>query len=49
MKSSSLEEYKIIEENIIKDVGDLFSLKTHKKRNNDVTIKGIKNLFRLKK
>ena len=33
MKSSRLEEYKNIEENIIKDVINLFRLKKSKKRN----------------
>ena len=40
MKSSGLEEYKNIEENIIKDVRNVFSLKKLKKETNDVAIKG---------
>ena len=40
MKSSGLEEYKNIEENIIKDVRNVFSLKKLKKEANDVAIKG---------
>ena len=40
MKSSGLEEYKNIEENIIKDVRNVFSLKKLKKEANDIAIKG---------
>ena len=46
--SSRLEE-KNIEENITKDVRNLFRLKTPKKERNGAAIKGIRNLFRLKK
>ena len=49
MKSSRLEEYKNIEENIIKDVRNLFRLKKLKKETKEAAIKGIRNLFRLKK
>ena len=49
MKSSRLEEYKKIVENMIKDVINLFRLKKLKKETNDATIKGIRNLFTLKK
>ena len=49
MKISKLEEDKNKEENIIKDVKNLFRLKKLKKETNDVAIKGIRNLFRLKK
>ena len=44
MKSSRLEK-----ENIIKDVRNLFRLKTLNKKTTDTTIKVLKNLFRLKK
>ena len=50
MKSSSREEDKNIEENIIKYVRNLFRLKKKiKKETNDATIQGITNLFRLKR
>ena len=49
MKSSRFDQYKNIEENIIKYVRNLFRLKKLKKEPNDTAIKGIKNLFRLKK
>ena len=49
MKSSRFNEYKNMEENIIKYVRNLFRLKKLKKETNDTAIKGIKNLFRLKK
>ena len=49
MKSSRFDQYKNIEENIIKYVRNLFRLKKLKKETNDTAIKGIKNLFRLKK
>ena len=42
--SPSLEE-----ENIMKDVGNLFRLNKLRKETNDVAIKGIRNLFRLEK
>ena len=48
MKGSRLEEDKNIEENIIKDVRNLFRLKKLKKETNDAAIKGIRNRFRLK-
>ena len=44
-----LKEYRNVEENIIKDVRNLFRLKKLKKETNDVAINGIRNLFRLKK
>ena len=49
MKSSRLEEDKNIEENVIKDVRNLFRLKKIKKETNDAAIKGIRNFFKLKK
>ena len=49
MKSSRLEEDKNMEENIIKDVRNLFRLRKLKKETNDAVIKGIRNHFRLKK
>ena len=49
MKSSRFEEDKNIEENINKDVRNLFRLKKLKKETIDATIKSIRNLFRLKK
>ena len=45
MKSSRLEEYKNIEEHIIKDPRNLFRLKNLKKEENDAAIKGIRNYF----
>ena len=45
MKSSRLEEDKDIEENIIKDVWNLFRLKKLKKEINNAAIKGKKNLL----
>ena len=44
-----LKKYRNIEENIIKNVRNLFRLKKLKKETNDVAINGIRNLFRLKK
>ena len=49
IKGSRLEEDKNREENIIKDVGNLFRLNKLKKETNDTSITGIRNLFRLKK
>ena len=49
MTSSRFEEDKNIEENINKDVRNLFRLKKLKKETIDATIKSIRNLFRLKK
>ena len=49
MKSSRLEEDKNIEENVIKDVRNLFRLKKIKKETNDAAIKGIRSPFKLKK
>ena len=50
IKCSRLEEYKNIEEKITKDVRKLFRLKIKKKkRTNNAAIKGIRNLFRLRK
>ena len=49
MKSSRLEDDKNIEENVIKDVRNLFRLKKIKKETNDAAIKGIRNFFKLKK
>ena len=49
MKTSRREEYKNIEENIDKDVRNLFSLKKLKKETNVAAVSGIRNLFRLKK
>ena len=46
MKSSRLKKNKRIEDNIIKDVRNLFRLK---KEIDDTTIKVTRNLFRLKK
>ena len=43
MKNSSLVEEKNIEENIIKEVRDLFRLKKLKQGTNDAAIKGIRN------
>ena len=37
------------EENIIKDVRNLFRLEKRKKKTTDTTIKGIRNPFRIKK
>ena len=44
METSMLEE-----ENIIKDVSNIFRLEKLKKETTDTTIKGIRNLFRLEK
>ena len=44
METQSLEE-----ENIIKDVRNLFSLNKIEKETNNTAIKGIRNLFRIKK
>ena len=49
IKGSRLEEDKNREENIIKDVGNLFRLNKLKKETNDTSITGIRNLFRVKK
>ena len=49
IKGSRLEEDKNREENVIKDVGNLFRLNKLKKETNDTSITGIRNLFRLKK
>ena len=49
IKGSRLEEDKNREENIIKDVGNLFRLNKLKKETNGTAIKGTRNLFRLKK
>ena len=49
MESSGLEEDKNIEENIIKDIRNLFRLSKLKKETKDAAIKSIRNLFRLKK
>ena len=49
MKSSKLEVDEKTEENIVKDVRNLFRLKNSKKERNDAAIKAIRNLFRLKK
>ena len=49
LECSRLEEDENMEENITKDVRNLFRLKKLKKETNDATIKGITNLFRLKK
>ena len=49
MKTSRREEYKNVEENIDKDVRNLFSLKKLKKEINVAAVSGIRNLFRLKK
>ena len=48
MKSSRLQEYKNIEENIIKDVRNLFRLKEKGKIRNKWQLKVIRNLFRQK-
>ena len=49
MKSPRLEEYKNIEENLIRDVRNLFRLNKLEKEISDAAIKSIKSLFRLKK
>ena len=49
MESLSTEEDKNIEENIIKDVKNLFGLNKLKKETNEAAIKLVRNLFRLKK
>ena len=49
MKSSKLVEDKKIEDNIIKDVKNLFRLKKPKQETCDTAIRDIRNLFRLKK
>ena len=46
MKNSWLEEYKNIEENIMKDVKKHFRLKKLKKTTNNTAIEGIRNLGR---
>ena len=48
MKSSRLEEDKNKEDNVIKDVRNLFRLKKIKKETNDTIIKDIRKFFRLK-
>ena len=48
-KSPKLEEDKNIEEDIIKDIRNLFRLKKLKRTNKLSAIKGIRNCFRLKK
>ena len=45
MKRSRLGEDENIEDNIIKDVRNLFRLKKTKKKTNKTTIKDIRNLF----
>ena len=49
MKSSRLKEDENIEENIIKDVKNLFRLKKLKKETNVIAIKDIGNILRFKK
>ena len=49
IKNPRLQKYKDIEENIIKDVRNLFRLKKLRKETNDAAIKGIRNLFRVNK
>ena len=49
VKSSRFEEDKNIEENITKDVINLFRLRKLKKETRDTAIKDIIKLFRLKK
>ena len=51
MKSSRLKEYKYIKENMIKDVWNFYRLKKKKKKKetNKAAIKGIRNIFRLKR
>ena len=44
-----IENRRLEEENIIKDVRNLFRLKKLKKETTDTTIKSIRNLFRLEK
>ena len=46
MKSSKIEEDENVEENIIKNVINLFRLKKLKKETKNATIKGISNLSR---
>ena len=48
MKSSKIEEDENVEENIIKNVINLFRLKKLKKETKNATIKGISNLSRWK-
>ena len=48
MKSSRCEEDKNIEENLIKDLRNPFTLKKLKKETNEAAIKGIRNIFRPK-
>ena len=48
MKSSKIEEDENVEENIIKNVINLFRLKKLKKETNNATIKGMSNLSRWK-
>ena len=49
MESWELEEDKNMEENIIKDLRNLFRLDNLKKETNDAAINGIRNLFWFKK
>ena len=44
-----LEEYKNMEENIIKGIKNIFRLNKLEKETNNTAIKGIRNLFRLEK
>ena len=48
-KSPRLEEYKTMEENLIKDARYRFRLNKLEKETNHAAVKGIRNLFRLKK
>ena len=47
MKSSRLKEEKNIEENVIKDVRNVFRLKKLKKETNDIKINLLRNPLRL--
>ena len=49
MESLGLDEDKSKEENIIKDVRNLFRLSRLKMETNNAAMKGIRHLFRLKK
>ena len=44
-----MENLSLVEENIIRDVRNLFRLEKLKTEATDTTIKGIRNLFRLQK
>ena len=46
MESSGLEGDKNIEENIIKDIRNIFGLKKPRNQTSDTTTKYIRNLFR---